>query len=232
VQPPLLLVTDPDWAKAQANDPEWVLRSVGETIRSYCGWHIAPSITEVLTKLEIGSNGILMLPSLYVTDVAEVLFYQYRDAPYYPSPPYSEPVNPPYSDVRGTVLDPRGYRWFENGYIEPAGAPYVSSWGYLPNTTGGYASVTLTHGYESVPEDIKQVAYELAAATIALGGGDSGSGGGIGMLPGGIKTIASPGFSLTLGGSGSGSADGSNMGMNLNADQKARLANYRIGGVR
>jgi hypothetical protein len=226
----LLLVTDPDWAKAQANDPEWILRATGATIRSYCGWHISPSITEVVPKLEIGSNGILMLPSLYVTDVDSVVFYQYRDAPYYPSPPYSEPVNPPNSYWPGSLLRPTSYRWFQEGYIEPAGAPYVSHWGYLPNTTGGYATVTFTHGYESCPEDIKMVAYELAQAAIALGGGSDGGGSGIGMLPGGIKGISSPGFSLTLGGSGSGGS-GTSMGMNLNDDQKSRLANYRIGGV-
>jgi hypothetical protein len=67
-----------------------------------------------------------------------------------------------------------------------------------------------------VPEDIKAVAYELAA----WAGGESG----IPLPAGDIKTISSPGFSLTMGGTTS-------LGMNLNADQKARLSKYKIGGV-
>jgi hypothetical protein len=109
-------------------------------------------------------------------------------------------------------LDPTKYRWFREGYIEPATAPYVHSWGYLPNTTGGYATVTLSHGYEAVPADVKQVAYELAGWSSAV------------PIGGDVHQIQSPGFSLTLGGKTS-------LGMNLTAEQKERLSGYKIGGV-
>jgi hypothetical protein len=221
----LLLVSDPDWAKASAGDPEFILRATGDTIRNYCGWHISPSITETVRKREVGSNGIIMLPSLYVTDVHEVVFHDYQPVPYYPSPPYSEAFGNPYPGPY--VIQPGTYRWFQEGYIEPADSPYASVWGYLPNTSGGYADVTLTHGYECVPNDIKMVAYELAQSVLALHG-DSG-GGGITAIPGGVTGISSPGFSLTLGGSASSST--TSIGMNLNDDQKERLADYKIGGV-
>lgn len=40
-------------------------------IRAYCGWHVAPSITETIVLDGPGSD-VLMLPSLRVTDVARV----------------------------------------------------------------------------------------------------------------------------------------------------------------
>jgi hypothetical protein len=207
----LLLVTDPDWAKYAAGDPEFLLRTTGDTIRAYCGWHISPSITEVVDKLEVGSRGIVMFRTLYLTDCTEV----------WVTP---EPGHTPY------LLDPRSYTWHEEGYIEPvAGASFRATSGYyyepgptfLPTGNWGLVSATITHGYECVPNDIKAIAYELA------GWASSGSPGqgAPGMVVGGdVKTISSPGFSLTLGGDTS-------LGMNLNADQKARLAKYKIGGV-
>lgn len=43
-------------------------------VRSYCGWHIAPSRTETVT-LAGSDSRTLILPSLYVTDVASVTTY-------------------------------------------------------------------------------------------------------------------------------------------------------------
>lgn len=40
-------------------------------IRAYCRWHVSPSITETIT-LDGSGQQFLMLPSLYVTDVATV----------------------------------------------------------------------------------------------------------------------------------------------------------------
>ena len=42
------------------------------TVRQYCGWHIAPSVTETLT-LDGPGGSLLRLPSLYVTAVTEVV---------------------------------------------------------------------------------------------------------------------------------------------------------------
>lgn len=41
-------------------------------IREYCGWHIAPTVTETLT-LDGPGGTLLRLPSMHVIDVAEVV---------------------------------------------------------------------------------------------------------------------------------------------------------------
>lgn len=61
-------------------------------VRSYCGWHIAPSRTEELT-LDAQWSSVLMVPSLYVTDVSAVT-------------------------DDGTLADVTGYTWRQNGTIE------------------------------------------------------------------------------------------------------------------
>lgn len=42
-----------------------------ETVQAYCGWHIAPSISQTI-EAEGGGGRVLLLPSLHVTAVAEV----------------------------------------------------------------------------------------------------------------------------------------------------------------
>lgn len=194
----LLTVEDPDWLKNATSDPGFLLRTTGEIIRTYCGWHIAPSITETRERLEVGSHGLIMLPSLHVTDVSSVV-------------------------LNGQVLDPTSYTWFHQGFLKPLrDTAYQSAWGYyyeagpvfLPSTENLLADVTFTHGYETVPADVKAVAYELAgwaSQTPAVGGS--------------VREIASPGFRLVTGGE-------NDIGMSLSTGQKNRLASYRIGGVR
>ena len=202
----LLALNDPDYAAYNSGDPAFLLRSVGETIRQYCGWHLAPSVTETVEKLPIGSGGIVMLPSLHVTDVSEVIVQ----------------ANP---EATPQLKDPSTYVWHRQGFIEPvnraqfgsvAGYWYEPGPAFLPVTDGGLATVTFTHGYAELPLDIKRVAYELAGWANALGAEGAG---------GDIKEIKSPGFALSLGGAVA-------LGMNLNPDQKGRLANYNIGSVK
>lgn len=42
-----------------------------DAVRSYCGWQIAPSVS-VTFKVEGDGGRVLLLPSLYITDVTEV----------------------------------------------------------------------------------------------------------------------------------------------------------------
>ena len=70
-------------------------------------------------------------------------------------------------------------------------------------------AVSFSHGFDVVPADIKEVAYELALSTTVLRAGN-------------IKEIQTPGFRLQ---------PGQDWGANLSTNQKNRLANYRIGGV-
>ena len=164
--------SDPDYIAYNSADEDYLLRSSFELIRRWCGWHIAPSLTMTVPKLHVGSAGIIMLPSLYVTDVSEVV-------------------------VNNKILEPDTYMWREEGYVQ---VPVTASWsgsdygyrpgGYLPTVSfGGPAEVTLTHGYTDVPVEIKQVAFELASVAAEL-------------PPGNISQIQTPGFMLKMGGSG------------------------------
>jgi hypothetical protein len=195
----LVSTADPDWQAFQTKDPDWFLKVAGDAIRIYCGWHLFPNVQA--TKVSpIGAKGIIMLRSRYVTDVSNVTVF----------PKSNDPC----------VLDPeRDYTWYADGWIQRNGWPL---WGdtysgyyygndpyYLPVFQAGEAQVTFNHGYDVLPNPVKEVAYELALSTIQ-------------MRAGNIKEIATPGFRL---------APGQCFGLSLNDEQKNRLANFRIGGV-
>ena len=196
--PPLCDPTDPDWASFQAQDPNYFLSVAGARIRTYCGWRIYPNDTDTVDRLRIGTNGRIMLPSLYVTDVAQLTV--------------QTGVN------TSITIDPDMYEWFANGWIMPLG---LTGWGwggysgfyygpdtpaYLPWMNFGYATVTFTHGYPAVPADVKSVAYELAEVAAE-------------MTAGNVSGITTPGYQLTL---------TRNAGLNLNCEQMDRLAPYRL----
>ena len=42
-----------------------------DAVRAYCGWHVAPSASETV-KVEGDGGSVLLLPSLYITDVTAV----------------------------------------------------------------------------------------------------------------------------------------------------------------
>ena len=197
----LLDPSDPDWVSFLRKDPAWFLKVAGREIRRYCGWHVYPGRVVTESQLEIGAKGIITLPSRYVTDVSNVTVF-------------------PQSLTAQTLTYPNDYLWFKGGWIERLGYPY---WGelytgyyygndpyYLRVWQAGWASVTFTHGYDQVPDDIKEVAFELASTTVRNSGGNA-------------KEINTPGFKLTL---------TQPYGATLNQDQKNRLANYRIGGTK
>jgi hypothetical protein len=212
----LLSVSDPDWAKFTSDDPEYLLRVAGDAIRTYCGWHIFPNIQQTVTNIPVQSRGMIMLPSLLVTAVESVTL---------------QSVN----GETDNVLDPDSYNWFPNGTIEPLGWQWYGAysgfyygpdnWSYLPVFQFGLATVVFNSGYEIVPSDIKQLAFEMAQASGAVGG-DS--------IPNNsnVKEVASPGFRLLLGGSGNSGTSGTGTVGSFTSDQKNRLAPYRLQGVK
>lgn len=198
--PGLVTPTDPDWSAFQGDDPALFLAAAGRTIRKFLGWHLYPNITETADKIKIGSHGIIMLPSRYVTGVECVRIHTGHGWHH---------------------LDPHDYTWFKAGYIERKGSPsYNDGWwpyvygndqfSYLPVTQPGLASVTFTHGYAELPEDVKAVAYELAEAAMVVRSGS-------------LKQLESPG--------GYKAAFSQNQGLNLTPELKNRLASYRVIGV-
>lgn len=189
---PLTSVDDPDWAAFQTRDPAWNLTVAGREIRRYCGWHIYPNLQQAATNLPIGAHGIIQLPSLHVTDVAAVLIQHTSHT---------------------TVLDPARYTWHEYGVIEPHDWAWWSGCGvygpFSPTYQLGHATVTFTSGYDEPPDDVKQVAFELATTTMEVNAGN-------------VKEIQTPGYRLQT---------SQPYGATLNDDQKNRLAPYRLPAV-
>lgn len=77
-----------------------------QAVRTYCGWHIAPSLEVTGARFRAGERGLVMLPSLYVTDVAKVT-------------------------VDGRVLDPSEFDWEQCGFISRR----CPSWPHDPYVT-------------------------------------------------------------------------------------------------
>lgn len=140
----LLTESDPDLADflsegdgSFSSRALFFMRAAAEEVRNYCGWHIAPSVTETIDKLIIGSQGIILVPSLYVTDVANVVVDDNQ------------------------VLDQRGYHWFQQGFIETRSPVYRHGFSGLAGAGSPVCSVTLTHGYQTCPLPVKAVIFDL-----------------------------------------------------------------------
>lgn len=106
------------------------------TVRAWCGWHVAPERSEVLV-LDGPGTTTLVLPSLYVVDIASIT-------------------------EDGVVLDPSHYSWSAAGMVRRLQADYYH-WGW----SNAYRSlqVDLTHGFTEWPADVQGVIDRLAART-------------------------------------------------------------------
>jgi hypothetical protein len=96
-------------------------------VRAYCGWHVAPSVTEDLTVNGSGSN-FQNLPTLHLTALNTLT-------------------------EDGTLLDPSGFEWSDNGQLW-RGQPW----------TGHFRGIVanITHGYDTCPPEIVGVLREAA----------------------------------------------------------------------
>lgn len=64
------MISSDELAEHLASDPETLAASAAARVRSYCGWHIAPRITETITIN--GAGRLLPLPTLMLVDVQAV----------------------------------------------------------------------------------------------------------------------------------------------------------------
>lgn len=183
------LLSSGDLTSFQASDPNWFLIAAGETIRNQCQWHIAPSIT-VTDECPIQPDGTIMLPSLYVTSVASVT-------------------------VDGVELDPSSYEPHTAGYIQRNRCSYFqwplwplesdSPFREYPSPLARYATVTYTHGYDTLPAQVAAVGMELANRAMEL--------------PSGVATQISSGpYTIGLGA----------LGIVLTDDQRRRLGPFTL----
>jgi hypothetical protein len=149
------LLNSDDLASFQASDPNWFLSAVGDTIRNFCQWHIFPSVT-VTEEVPIQPDGTVMLPSLYVTDVATVT-------------------------IDGLETDPSTYHWHQAGYIRRFRQQYFEwplwpleseqPFREYPSPLARHAEVTYTHGYSTLPLTVAAVGMELANRAMELPSG-------------------------------------------------------------
>lgn len=52
-------------------DTDTLIEWASSEVRSYCGWHIAPSLSETITRDSDGGK-VLFLPTMYLTDITEL----------------------------------------------------------------------------------------------------------------------------------------------------------------
>lgn len=103
--------------RIKQNDP-WVTEAIAaasEAVRNACGWHIAPSVTETLTRDARGST-VLALPTMHLTDVDSLV-------------------------ENGTALAVDvDFEWSENGVLERFAGWVWKRRGIAATITHGYAT--------------------------------------------------------------------------------------------
>ena len=177
---------DLDWAEYQNHTQEYYLRVASHVIRAYLGWHLSPSLTETI-QVPVKQKGLILLPSRYVTEVTNLT-------------------------IGNELLDPDDYVWEQGGWIQ-TGQLYSDTNRYPASVSAwrvNEASVTITHGYDEVPLEVKQVAFELVETTIATPVGN-------------VSQMSTPaGYRISL---------SMPAGFSLNEGQQKILAPYRLYGV-
>lgn len=123
-----------DLERWRSGDADMLVGAADGAVRRYCGWHIAPSVTETVTVDSTGSR-TLLLPSMYVTAVTAV-----RDIT-------DDTVDPVVLDGWRSTVTPR----FRAGVLERR-----TCW------PRGVLEVDLAHGYAEVPAEVQAVVLDLA----------------------------------------------------------------------
>lgn len=128
--PPLAVDADLQDYRAGA---EWMLVAAAEgAVRSYCGWHVAPSTSE--TVVVDGSGGYTQhLPTLHLTNVTSVTEVD--------------------ADGVSQTVDLTDVQWSAAGYLWRP-----TSW----TTRLRGVSAQITHGHELVPPEMQAVVLDLA----------------------------------------------------------------------
>lgn len=128
------------------------LDGVIQDIRDFCGWHIAPSITQTLT-LDGPGRRTLLLPSLHVTSIAEVT-------------------------EDGTAVPADQFDWSEKGMLRRRSGVWSDRWrGITVELTHGHTSAPA--GVLGVIVDVvsEAMAVELGTVPEKMGPFEFGGGG-------------------------------------------------------
>lgn len=195
------LLSCEDYVKFAGLNIETFVTAAGQRIREYCGWHIYPELTSI-GHYDLAGDGTIMLPTTHLTHVASV-------TPLYPN---AVPL-----DHRAYSCDRRGWVSLSQSYAYGF-APSPSSVSLWPLDTirlfDAYPKhdpqmrVEFTHGYQECPSVVAEVGYELLMRTLEK--------------PAGIASQVQAGpYKFVFG----------EFGLVLSADQKNRLAKYRLPAV-
>jgi hypothetical protein len=152
------LLSSTDYTNYTSGNLTWYMNKVGSVIRDVCRWHLYPNLTVTSQLLNVEADGTIMLPSLYVTNVASVTALQWvagvqtqvplTTAQYFWQAPGSGSgftINNTYIKI----LQP----------IALTETPQVLIDWQPPAVV--QALVTYTHGYSALPEPVNVVGMEL-----------------------------------------------------------------------
>lgn len=129
-------------ASWQAGDPDLMLASAEGEVRSYCGWHIWPEVTEDVVVNGTGQD-VLPLPTLYLTAVNSV----------------SETVGYGTEAIVTALVDGADYDWSQAGYLTRISYGFSRYW----TTKLRGVTVNITHGYAECPPEVQAVILSVAA---------------------------------------------------------------------
>lgn len=101
-------------SKFDAGDSEFFVEAATAAVRTYCGWHIAPSLEVIDGRYQCGERGLIMLNSLRVTAVDSVI-------------------------VDGRQLETSEFDWDECGFITRRQASWPSDPYALVSFTHGHS---------------------------------------------------------------------------------------------
>ena len=121
----------------QELDPDQWAAACGR-VRSLCGWHIAPQVTETITVNGSGTP-LLMLPTMHLVAVTDVTIDGYV-------------VDNPRPKVNGVVL----LSYLPNSPVDPQFTTWGDGWGDI--------TLTITHGYPVCPDELLEVTKRIARA--------------------------------------------------------------------
>lgn len=133
------LLDSGDFKLFQEKRPSWFLSAAGETIRDYCGWHIAPVISVTGVQAKIGNKGIIMLPTLNLVSIERLSWC-------------------------GNDMEVGSYTVHTEGWVEQAVPHFNSRW--HRGMRNGWVTVDFTHGFETVPKPVAEVGYELTGRVL------------------------------------------------------------------
>lgn len=143
---PLATVDDlEDWlgTTVAPGPADLALEGVSQAVRDYCGWHVAPSVTETVTY-DGPAGRVLLLRSLHVTELTEIRQLDTADAGL---------------TWEYLTVDPTLYTWSTDGRVKCSGD------GWWTSRYQGL-QVDLTHGFDPVPANVRLVVLSAVARTM------------------------------------------------------------------